>query len=233
MKKAATVRNWKLETQERFSNAHIAFLKEAMSAELLPVLHVQRGNHKTGVIPCINMPMLITCPAGAACRSFCYVGKECRYRKQLTFRYNSENLALFLRDKTAFSNAVKAAIYNDSIVRWHESGDVINADYFQIMVEIANFYPCKRFYAYTKKYDIVNDYITKSGALPPNLTVIFSADKNLTLENPYDLPVARIDFGTGEKIDGFKCPGKCVECAMRGVGCMNLKNGDTVVFAAH
>ena len=231
--KKTTVKNWKPETQERFSSAHANYLAEAMDAELLPVLHVQRGNAKTGAIPCINMPMLITCPAGAACRSYCYVGNECRYKNQLTFRYNSRNLALFLRDKTAFANAVKAAVFNDSIIRWHESGEIVNADYFGIMVEIANFYPCKKFYAYTKKYDIVNDYIVKNGDLPSNLVVIFSADKNLKMGNPFNLPVARIDFGNGEKVDGFKCPGKCMECAMNGVGCMNLKCGETVVFTAH
>lgn len=151
----------------------------------------------------------------------------------MTFHYNSENLALFLRDKTAFANAVKAAVFNDSIIRWHESGDIVSADYFQIMVEIANFYPRKRFYAYTKKYDIVNDYIAKNGALPSNLVVIFSADKNLEMCNPFRLPIACIDFGNGEKVDGFKCPDKCTECAMRGVGCMSLKSGESVVFTAH
>ena len=231
MKKTA-VKNWKPATQERFSNAHSTYLKEALNAELLPVLHIQRGNSKTGAIPCINMPMLITCPAGAACRSYCYVGKECRYKNQPTFRYNSGNLALFLRDKTTFASAVKAAVFNDAIIRWHESGDIVSADYFQIMAEIANFYPCKKFYAYTKKYDIVNSYIANN-ALPQNLVVIFSADKNLAMDNPYDLPVAKIDFGNGEKVDGFKCPDKCTECAMNGVGCMNLKRGETVVFAAH
>lgn len=229
----STVRTWKPTTQERFSTAHANYLKEALASELLPVLHVQRGNRKTGAIPCINMPMLITCPSEAACRAYCYVGKECRYKKQLTFRYNSENLALFLRDKTSFLSAVKAAINNDSIIRWHESGDIVNADYFRVIVEVANFYPQKKFYGYTKKYNIVNDYIAKNGALPSNLTVIFSADKNLKMINPHNLPVAKIDFGDGEKINGFKCPGKCMECAMHGVGCMNFKNGETVVFAAH
>jgi hypothetical protein len=61
--KKTTVKIWKPATQERFSNAHATYLKEALNAELLPVLHVQRGNAKTGAIPCINMPMLITCPA--------------------------------------------------------------------------------------------------------------------------------------------------------------------------
>lgn len=230
-KQRSTVRNWTATTQERFSNAHIAFLKEAMKADTLPMLHVQRGNSKTGKIPCINMPMYLTCPSGAACRGYCYAGKECR--NKYLFRYNSENLALYLRDKATFKTSVIAAIFNDSIIRWHESGDIVNADYFNVMVEVAKFYPNKRFYAYTKKYNIVNDYITKKGALPSNLTLIFSADKNLKMENPYFFPVAKIDFSNGEKIEGFSCPGKCTECVIGGIGCMNLQHGETVVFKAH
>ena len=227
------IKNWKPETQEKFSNIHIAFLKEALKADNLPMLHVQRGNTKTGKIPCINMPMYLTCPQNAACRSYCYVGKECRFKNQLTFKRNSENLALYLKNIEHFETSVIVAIFNDSTVRWHESGDIVDADYFGVMVEIADFYPNKRFYAYTKKYNIVNDYVTKKGALPSNLTLIFSADKNLKMENPYNFPVAKIDFGDGEKIEGFSCPGKCTECVTKSIGCMNLQHGDTVVFKAH
>ena len=57
--------------------------------------------------------------------------------------------------------------------RWHVAGDILNVDYLHQMCRIAAHNPRTRFLAFTKAFDIVNEYENRS-TLPRNLAVIFS-----------------------------------------------------------
>ena len=64
---------------------------------------------------------------------------------------------------------------------------------------VANTLPNIQFMSYTKKYDIINEYLDKGNKIPDNLNIIFSAwDKNWKVENPYDLAIAYVDFKNSE-----------------------------------
>lgn len=117
-------------------------------------------------------------------------------------------------------------------VRWHSSGDIVDIKYLNGMCRVAH--NCKqiKFLCFTKKYEIVNEYLSKGAVIPPNLKIVFSGwDESWHFDNPYKLPVALVRF-KNDKRDFSKCKecsGKCYEC----VACWKLKNGQTVVFDLH
>jgi hypothetical protein len=113
--------------------------------------------------------------------------------------------------------------------RWHVSGDIISAEYFQGMVDLAEKHKETRFLAFTQCYEIINSF---SGVLPGNLTIIFSAWPGLTFDNPKGLPVAYMQDGSETRVpaDALECPGNCEQCGM----CWQLPQiGKDVVFHKH
>ena len=56
--------------------------------------------------------------------------------------------------------------FNGYDVRIHESGDFFNESYFYAWINVANYFPTRRFYAYTKSLDI---WLLYSESIPSNL----------------------------------------------------------------
>jgi hypothetical protein len=91
--------------------------------------------------------------------------------------------------------------------------------------------------AFTKQYEIVNEWIDKNGELPKNLNVLFSAwDILWQIPNPHNLGIAYVDFDDKRlnpvfPKNAFICPGRVTTCSACGV-CFN-KRVKAVVFAQH
>ena len=118
--------------------------------------------------------------------------------------------------------------------RYHVSGDIPNIDYFNKMIEIANDLPGTQFLAFTKQYNIVNTYLNNGGAIPSNLKILFSNWGSWKCENPYNLPQCEIILkGTAAAENWKTCGGNCTACACAGVGCWELKNGETIGIYEH
>jgi hypothetical protein len=118
--------------------------------------------------------------------------------------------------------------------RFHVSGDIPDALYFYDMVLTAKMHEKTEILAFTKQYEIVNDYISTHGALPQNLHIIFSAWPGLPMDNPHGLPEAHVIFRGETPCDDWKiCGGNCAECACRGVVCWELKRGEKIAFNQH
>ena len=113
-------------------------------------------------------------------------------------------------------------------------GDIIDEYYLENMIKIAKKCKGTKFLAFTKKFELVNEYLN-SHILPNNLKIVFSAwDKTFKVENPHNLPVAYVNFKKEEnnpKIPelSIPCSGKCYEC----LACWTLKKGQSVVFNQH
>lgn len=186
-----------------------------------------------GAIPSVSLPPITTCAAGCTCAKKCYAAKLCRIYPSVRKAYEN-NLAIYLSNPDEYFRQVKAAATMSRYFRWHVSGDIIDGAYFAEMVRIAQELPGTEFLAFTKQYDIVNAYIDENGPLPENLHVIFSAWPGMPMNNPHNLPVAQVIFKGQEPADDWKvCGGNCTECACRGVGCWELKNGETIAFYEH
>lgn len=196
-------------------------------------LSISTGNKKMGAIPSVSLPPIITCPTGAPCAKKCYAAKLCRIYANVRKAYQS-NLDLLNTDWTSYWQQVRTAASMHKYFRFHVSGDIPNAAYFKEMTITARQNPGTNFLAFTKQYEIVNHYIDVFGDLPANLHIILSEWGTQKPTNPHNLPTAAVIFKGETPADNWKiCGGNCSECACRGVGCWELKNGETIAFYEH
>jgi uncharacterized protein (DUF2237 family) len=193
---------------------------------------ISRGNSKMGAVPSVSLPPIITCANGCKCANKCYAAKLCRLRPSVRNAY-ARNLEILQNNMDDYFLQVKAAAMISGYFRFHVSGDIPDMNYLDRMVKIAEELPGTTFLAFTKQYNFVNNFLQYS-QIPNNLKIIFSAWPGMPMENPYNMPVANVIFKGTEPAENWKiCPGNCAECAARGVGCWELKPGETIAFYEH
>jgi hypothetical protein len=194
---------------------------------------ISQGNSKMGAIPSVSLPACITCNPAAPCFKLCYAAKISRLYKNTAAAYQW-NLDILKTDPAAYWLQVKAAAITARFFRFHVSGDIPSAEYFAQMVKLAEELPSTNFLAFTKQYTIVNEYISNGGAIPSNLKIIFSNWGAWKCENPYNLPVCEIILKGNDPAPNWKiCGGNCTACACAGIGCWELKNGETIAIYQH
>jgi len=194
---------------------------------------ISNGNSKMGAIPSVSLPPIITCKNCESCKKDCYAKKLYRMYKQTREAYN-RNLEILKADRDEYFRQVKGACLMTKYFRFHVSGDIIDIDYLDRMVKLARECKTTEILAFTKNYEDVNEYF-ESHRKPKNLHLIFSLPFNgAKINNPHNLPTAAVIFKGRTVPDNYKmCGGNCTECACRGVGCWELKNGETIAFNKH
>ena len=194
---------------------------------------ISAKNSKMGPIPSVSLPPIITCKNCASCAKKCYAAKLCRLRKSVREAYD-RNYKILIEDRDSYFLQIKAAAMVTRFFRWHVSGDIVDIDYLDRMVKIARELKNTDFLAFTKNYDDVNEYF-KSHKKPANLHLIFSLPfDGARIDNPHNLPTAAVILKGQDPDPSYKvCGGNCTECACRGVGCWQLKKGETIAFNEH
>ena len=197
------------------------------------LITISTGNKKMGVIPSISLPACTTCNPEAPCFKDCYAVKIARIYKSARDSYD-HNLDILNEDWDSYWEQVRRAVSMARFFRFHVSGDIPNAAYFKEMVITARKYPNTNILAFTKQYNIVNHYIDVFGDLPDNLKIIFSNWGTWKCNNPHNLPQCEVIF-KGDKVnDQWKiCGGNCTECACAGIGCWEVKHGETIAIYKH
>ena len=200
-----------------------------------PAASISAGNRKMGAIPSVSLPPIKTCHNCAHCSKECYAIKHIYKRFPDARASYDYNLTLYNTNPGAFFDSVRRTASMSRYFRWHVSGDIVDEAYLDNMVQIAREEPGCRFLAFTKAYNLVNDYITENGPLPENLTIIFSKWFDLTVpENPHNLPTSQVINSENDRTpDQLYCPGNCAACCMAGSGCWNMTNGQEVAFIKH
>lgn len=198
-------------------------------------LSVSLENGKMGAVVSVSLLPFITCPAACAgtCGAKCYAAKIALLRRSVLNAY-AKNTALYLWAPGSFWAQTKRAAAGARFFRWNVSGDIPGAEFFGKMIETAR--ECKKtdFLAFTKRYSVVNDYLSAGGTIPENLKILFSGWEGLTPENPHGLPETAVILpGKAPRAGWTVCGGNCFECALAGVGCWNAKNGETIAFNLH
>lgn len=197
------------------------------------IVSISKGNSKMGAIPSVSLPACITCNPSAPCFKLCYAAKITRLYKTVKTAYEN-NLNILKENPALYWDQVKQAAQMARYFRYHVSGDIPNIEYFNNMVVLARELPHTSFLAFTKQYNIVNEYLNAGGVIPANLKVIFSNWGAWKCENPYGLPECEIILKGNEPAPDWKiCGGNCTECACRGIGCWELKNGETIAIYQH
>lgn len=198
---------------------------------------ISTTNSKLGLIPSVNLPPITTCRPHCPCAKDCYATKG-RFRFQNVKNSLANNYKFYLCDPKTYFAEIKRAINNGMVsyayFRWHASGDFVDKKYFEGVVSVAKELPLTSFLAFTKKFEIVNDYIQNGSIIPENLHIVFSAwGDEFKIENPYSFPVAYVRFkGEENKMipdTAAECSGDCTHCLQ----CWNIKAGESVVFNKH
>ena len=199
-------------------------------------VHISRGVTKLGTnMPSVSLPPVLTCREDAPCFSRCYAR-----RGRFAFPHNKSllqtNLDIWNEDPVAFERDVIIAAFPSRFFRWHSAGDIPDLRYLGMMARVAQSIPETRFLCFTKKHELVNEYIAAYGELPGNLIIVFSAWGDFLPDNPYNLPVAYVRFRnqqTSIPASAFQCPNYCGECVATGCSCWDLKPGQSVCFNEH
>lgn len=197
-------------------------------------LSVSNANSKMGNVKSISMPRVVTCAPDVPCAKTCYVA-HFDWRRTVRDAYEN-NLNLWLTDPDSFEQQAIAAAYGSFYFRWHVSGDIISQDYLAMMCRVARKLPHTHFLAFTKQYEIVNQYLENKKRIPSNLHILFSEWPDYNMNNPYNLPIAYVSFKNGicdAPSDAKECGGHCEECAYAGKNCWVLKKGQSVVLREH
>ena len=130
------------------------------------IIHIVKGNSKTGEeVLNFNLPIELTCDHRCECYKDrkCYACSGCYLYSNNQFTY-TQNYNFIKSDKYCFEDVL--AIFQKAIdetgaklFRFFTCGDIPNKRFFRIMVELAYNNPDVKFWSYTKKYYIVNDYL--------------------------------------------------------------------------
>ena len=191
------------------------------------------GNRKMGRVMSFSLPPGITCARGVPCLHDCYAMKMCRIYPTVRNSWDNNWELLQKYWGTAFVNDISAAIRKKKpdLFRWHVGGDIPALWYIDNMVEIAKQNPAVEFWAFTKQFDILEQY---KGEMPSNLNIVLSIW-------PPHLPSAELRKKYGccyfqdkdESYiipkDAFVCQGDCEECKV----CVELDAGESVVIYKH
>lgn len=199
---------------------------------------ISLSNSKLGMIPSVNLPPIVTCRENCPCAGECYARKGHFLFENVKESMRS-NLVLYKRDSEKYFNEIRRFVNNGlfsySYFRWHAAGDIVDKDYLTGMVRVAKELPSTKFLAFTKKFEMVNDYLTEKGSFPRNLNLVLSAwGDSFPLKNLHCLPIAYVRFKDGAQnkmipSTAAECSGDCSTCLQ----CWNIKCGQSVVFNKH
>ena len=193
---------------------------------------------KLGVgIGTVNLPAIITCRADAPCRKGCYACKG-------NFTYSNvktslqKNLDAYIEDSDKFfsvlHNQLEMIPYR--YFRWFSSGDIVDSRFLEGMCWLARKHKGTQFLCFTKKYELVNNYLNNHRK-PKNLVIVFSNWGDWICDNPHNLPTAWVEFGqetdSNIPVNANVCSGNCGECVNTSEHCWRMQKGESVKFHKH
>lgn len=201
-------------------------------------ISVNNGNGKTGP-GCLTLSVPTeACRKDAPCKKGCYCLKGRQQFAQVLGGYH-RNLRLWNESHKGFKMQLYKTLDKapQKKFRWFDAGDIPDVDFLDLIFATARRYQDVSFLVYTKKYDMVNEYLDHH-RLPKNLCIRFSMwDKTWNVPNPHNLPMSYVNFKDTTRNPvipqkAFKCPGTgkttCDKCGV----CFN-KNVKGVVFNQH
>lgn len=197
--------------------------------ELITTTNTKLGGH----IAQINMPYIVSCREDAPCINQCYC-KKGPIGMTTARTSHMKKLCAYKADPKGFFDQINLELkfVPYKYFRWHSSGDIVDEQYLDYMFKLARKNKQTRFLCFTKKYEMVNEYLN-SHKKPNNLIICLSHWKDWHPDNPHNLPTSYVDFGGTLDIPQFayECTDSCGDCP--GTHCWHMKNGDSVVFKKH
>lgn len=198
-------------------------------------VHVSTTVSKLGAsIPTVNLPPIVTCRADAPCFKDCYARRgHFRYKNVQNSMEN--NLLAYQENPKLFFSMIAEVWQNFLRARWFSAGDIVDMDFLRGMCWVARKCPKTKILCFTKKYELINQFLDEKHKIPENLHIVFSRWKDFPCDNKYNLPETWVFFPKEKEInqlipsDAIPCSGKCSQCS----SCWTLKKGQCVVFKKH
>lgn len=233
--------NTKIEKLKAAMDAAMEEVKAAMEGgrDVSRLVTISGGNTKMGKVASVSLLPVLTCPArcNGTCGDKCYALKLAILRPSVLRSY-ARNTAVARLAPSAFWSAINKAMAKAEYFRFHVSGDIPGADYLHRVIGACKSAPHCQVLMFTKRFEIVNEYLYNGGVLPGNLHLLFSGWTNLFPTeygyNPYHLPETTV-YAKDEDIrpEWTPCGGNCLDCAIHDGGCWAAKPGDTIAFKIH
>ena len=235
-KAKSIVKGFKDETIEKLLHVLLALIeiyRKMIIKGIALKVSISDGNKKIGRVMNVSLAPIVTCGSMCKyCKRHCYDIKAClQYENVRIARAKNTALAKYARQE--FFDQIDKKLKNrkaNFFFRWHVSGDILDGEYLNSMIQLATKYQYITFWTYTKKYAIVNRWISENGNLPQNLHIMFSQWKVKTddgqikaipFPNPYNMPIFTVRFNEEEPPKNmFKCAGNCDFCKVHRCGCI-------------
>lgn len=197
---------------------------------LITTVNVKLG----GSIAQLNMPYRYSCRGDAPCFPECYCRKG-NMRFDNVKQSHMNKFKMYKKDPVAFFEEISYELTMTPFkyFRWHASGDIVDEQYLHLMCKLARKHRETHFLCYTKKYELVNEYLDHHRK-PSNLVLCLSAWGDWLPDNPHNLPMSYVDFGNEKHYIpefAYPCSGNCGKC--EGTRCWHLHKGESVVFHRH
>ena len=233
-------------TKSEFCSMSIGQIKQIPIQELIQMVgnqiddypHFSTNNKKLGSrIGSINFLPILSCADNIPCSHNCYARKGRQNANNARWCYFLNWLSYFNDKDKFFSKLKNYILYEElSIIRYFSAGDIPDKDFFVKACELAESLNGIKFLCFTKKGNIVNDYLDQNEKIPNNFSVILSQWGSWQQNNPYDLPTAYVKLKHIEceiPNNAIKCSNYCGDCIRTDHNCWNLKSGESVYFKQH
>ena len=201
-------------------------------------LHVKisEGNNKLGAIPSVSLIPVIDCGNCAICAKSCYdLRNDLIYKEVIKTR--AINSAIYHEDPERYFNEIDDYLnYRyPRAFRFHIGGDIQNKWYLDKMCEIARKHNDTKFLAFTKMFDVCNEYLDEGNVIPENMHILFSGWLGLKMDNRHGFPEAHPIFEseTSAPEGTLLCTGNCTECLKEDRLCWSIGKGQAIGFLAH
>lgn len=160
----------------RLSKAQAAYEN---AVENVSDLHVKisDGNNKLGAIPSVSLIPVMDCGNCAICAKSCYdLRNDFIYKEVIKTR--AINSAIYHEDPERFFKEIDDYLnYRyPRAFRFHIGGDIQNKWYLDKMCEIARKHKDTKFLAFTKMFDVCNEYLDDGNVIPERTCTSYSAD---------------------------------------------------------
>ena len=202
-------------------------------------IKISTTNSKLGYqIPSISLLPQCSCRKDAPCARLCY-GKRGNFAYKPAQQAQKQNFDCYIENSNNYFHEI-ISFLNDALIsykffRWHTVGDIVDNNYLLGMIKTAKKSKQVKFLCFTKKFDLINNYLNSGAKIPSNLKIVFSAwDKSFKVNNPYNFPVAYVyfrkeDLNPDIPALAIPCKGHCPDC----LACWDLKPGQSVFFNQH
>ena len=116
--------------------------KEELMADLVENIPmcISEGNKKIGKTLNVSLPPIMTCANCKECKYLCYDVKACLQYPNTVIGARVRNLVILLKDRDEYFNRIQDKLNRrktNKSFRWHVAGDIIDYDYFDRMVNMA------------------------------------------------------------------------------------------------